>query len=294
VGLPGPIPDSVTVLVVAGPEVPFGEAEAREFGDFLARGGNLFLLYQQIGIGGSQQFTEPIAHPALDALLAPYGVRVGEGMLIDLRSNLPLTIDGAQRPFPLFPVTVPASDHPIVGGLTGVSLAFASPLDLSGADTSRVTPLLASTEFGAVMPPESPLDPNLDWARLAGPDNRRPRAAAAALLPRSGGGVRGGGRIVLVGDAGFLENRIVARAPENLVFARNAVDWLAADESLIGIRAKQRQAPPLLYSSAARRDAAKYLTLVGVPLLFVVYGVLRLYARRRRVRRSWRPAGPAA
>lgn len=298
VGLAGPIPDSVAVLVVAGPAVAFEAAEAAELQAFLARGGNLFLMYQHIGIAGSQQFTEPVAHPALDALLAPYGIRVGDGMLIDLRSNQPLTIDGAQRPFPLFPVTVPASDHPIVAGLTGVSLAFASPLDLSGADTTSVTPLLASTEFGTVMPPESPLDPNLDWSRLADPNSLRPRAAAAAVLPPgAGAGGQGtgsdvGGRIVLVGDAGFIENRIVARAPENLVFARNAVDWLAADESLIGIRAKRRQAPPLLYPSAARRDAAKYLTLIGVPVLFVLFGVVRLVARRRRGQRSWAPGAP--
>ena len=286
------IPDSVDVLVLAGPEDPVGAPAAAELRRFLDRGGNLFLMLEKIVIAASQQFTEPLEQSRLDALLAPYGVSVVESMVIDLRSNEPLQLPGAggspvQRPFPLFPITVPASEHPIVGGLSGVTLAFASPLDLSRADTATVTPLLATTDFGALMPGESPLDPTLDWSRLV--DDLRPRPVGAALLPRSAGASDGpeGGRIVLVGDADFVKNRFIARSRENLVFARNAVDWLAADEALIGIRTKQRSAPPLLYESAGVRDAARYLTLIGVPLLFVLFGVARLLRRRRLAGRPW-------
>lgn len=294
------IPDSIDVLVLAGPEDPLGAPAAAELRRFLDRGGNLFLMLEKIAIAASQQFTEPLEQSRLDALLAPYGVNVVESMVIDLRSNEPLQLPGAggslvQRPFPLFPVTVPASEHPIVGGLSGVTLAFASPLDLSRADTATVTPLLATTDFGALMPGESPLDPTLDWSRLV--DDLRPRPVGAALLPRSADATDApdapeGGRIVLVGDADFVKNRFIARSRENLVFARNAVDWLAADEALIGIRTKQRSAPPLLYESAGVRDAARYLTLIGVPLLFVLFGVARLLRRRRLAGRPWE-AGPA-
>ncbi len=88
-------------------------------------------------------------------------------------------------------------------------------------------------------------------------------------------------------DADLVKNRFIARSRENLVFARNAVDWLAADEALIGIRTKQRSAPPLLYESAGVRDAARYLTLIGVPLLFVLFGIARLLRRRRLAGRPW-------
>lgn len=285
------IPDSIDVLVLAGPEDPLGATAAAELRRFLDRGGNLFLMLEKIAIAESQRFTEPLEQSRLDALLAPYGVSVVESMVIDLRSNEPLQLPGAggtvQRPFPLFPITVPASEHPIVGGLSGVTLAFASPLDLSRADTATVTPLLATTEFGALMPGESPLDPTLDWSRLV--DDLRPQPVGVALLPRSTEGTEGtdGGRIVLVGDADLVKNRFIARSRENLVFARNSVDWLAADEALIGIRTKQRSAPPLLYESAGVRDAARYLTLIGVPLLFVLFGIARLLRRRRLAGRPW-------
>lgn len=288
------IPDSVDVLVLAGPDAPLSARSAAELRRFLGRGGNLLLMLQQIAVSQAQQITQPASHPRLDSLLAPYGVRVAPGLLVDVRSNTPLQITGSsglpvQRPFPPFPVAVPVSDHPVVAGLSGVALAFASPLDLSGADTTTVTPLLATTEFGAVMPSESPLDPALDWQRLV--RDLRPRPVAAAVLPRGEGAPEAGGRIVLVGDADLVTNRFVARSRENAVFARNAIDWLAADESLIGIRAKQRAAPPLLYDSSGSRDAAKYLTLMGVPLLFVIIGLVRLARRRRLAGRPWSPRG---
>jgi ABC-2 type transport system permease protein len=295
--VPATIPDSVDVLVLAGPDVPLSARSAAELRRFLGRGGNLLLMLQQIAVSRAQQITQPASHPRLDSLLAPYGVRVAPGLLVDVRSNTPLQITGSsgvpvQRPFPPFPVAVPVSDHPVVAGLSGVALAFASPLDLSGADTTTVTPLLATTEFGAVMPSESPLDPALDWQRLV--RDLRPRPVAAAVLPRGEGAPETGGRIVLVGDADLVTNRFVARSRENAVFARNAIDWLAADESLIGIRAKQRAAPPLLYDSSGERDAAKYLTLVGIPLLFVIIGLVRLARRRRMAARPWSPREPDA
>ena len=291
------IPDSVDVLVVPGPTEPLTAAAGAELRRFVNGGGNLLLLLQQYTISEGQMFADTASHPELDALLAPYGVRVAEGAAYDMRSNFPVnqeTDSGrpVQRPYPLWPVTRPVSAHPTVAGLTGITLGWASPLDLSGADTSTVTPLLATSQFGGVFTGPFPLDPSFDWTSVAVAADLRPRPVAAAVLPRDqeAGGASSGGRILLVGDADFITNRFLLAIPENLAFARNAVDWLASDESLIGIRSKQRGAPPLLYSSRAARDGARYACLFGVPLLFVLLGFFRLMRRRRLSGQVWAPA----
>ena len=96
-----------------------------------------------------------------------------------------------------------------------------------------------------------------------------------------------------MGDAEFLTNRFLAASQDNRAFARNAVDWLARDESLIGIRSKQRQPPTLLYSSLQSRDTARYASLVGVPMLLVLIGFLRLLRRRRLSALTWADGSPA-
>lgn len=296
------VPDAVRVLIVQGPEAPLSESEGEALRTFLARGGNMLLMVQPLSIDETQAFPNPQPHPVLDGLLAEYGVAIPDGMVIDHRSSGRVTLSssgaGYVVPYPLWPIVVPASAHAMVEGLTGVLLPWSSPLDLSRADTTTVTPLLATTEFGQHLTGPHPLNPQFDWNSIAA--NLRPQPMAAAILPRTSGGAdtevgeSAGGRLVLVGDADFASNRFVGGEAGNIVFLTNAVDWLAQDESLIQIRAKLRSAPPLLYSSERMRDLAKYGNLIGVPLLFVLIGAWRLARRRRLQTREYKGAGVVA
>lgn len=99
------------------------------------------------------------------------------------------------------------------------------------------------------------------------------------------------GRIILVGSADFATDDFLRGSPNNLRFVLNAVDWLAQDEALIAIRSKDRTAPRLLFSSGVVRDAVKYGNLIGVPLLFVLFGILRLARRRRLQSRRYGEVG---
>lgn len=290
------IADSVRVLIVQGPQAPLSDAEGAKLRAFLASGGNMLLMMQQVTIDETQLFPNPQPHPVLDGLLADYGVGIPDGMVMDLRSNGRVTLPSSSGlsyvvPYPLWPIVLPASAHAMVEGLNGVLLPWASPVDLSAADTSTVTPLLATTEFGQHLTGFHPIDPQSDWNSIA--SDLRPQPVAAAILPRSAGstGEAAGGRLVLVGDADFASNRFLGGEAGNILFLTNAVDWLAQDEALIQIRSKLRRSPPLLYATVGTRDAAKYGTLIGVPLLFVLIGVLRLARRRRLQTMKYRGIG---
>ncbi len=298
-----PVADSVRVLIVQGPQTPLSEAEGDELRTFLAGGGNMLLMMQQVSIDETALFPTPQPHPVLDGLLAEYGVAIPEGMVMDLRSSGRVTLPSSSGmsyvvPYPLWLIAVPADAHAMVEGLSGVLLPWASPLDLSASDTSTVTPLLATTEFGQHLTGHHPINPTFDWNSIAADTRRYPMAAA--ILPRveeeaiAGAAPLAGGRLVLVGDADFASNRFLGGEPGNILFLTNAVDWLAQDESLIHIRSKMRRSPPLLYSSETMRDAAKYGNLIGVPLLFVLIGALRLAYRKRLQTLKYRPPGTSA
>jgi ABC-type uncharacterized transport system involved in gliding motility auxiliary subunit len=180
-----------------------------------------------------------------------------------------------------------------VAGIAGVLTAWTSPLDLSRADSTRTVPLLATSNFGGQLTGAFPISPRQDWNRIATQARRLP--VAAALLPAAAVGADAdaadaavaNGRIVLVGDADFATNRFMTYEPGNVTFVQNVIDWLTQDESLIGIRAKRREPPALIYPNVAARDLARYGNLLGVPLLFVLFGVVRV-ARRRRLQQRGR------
>jgi ABC-type uncharacterized transport system involved in gliding motility auxiliary subunit len=97
----------------------------------------------------------------------------------------------------------------------------------------------------------------------------------------------------VVGTADFASDRYARNSPENLVFVQNAIDWLAQDEGLIAIRSKDRAPPPLVFTSAVTRGAAKYGNIIGVPVLLIAAGMLRLWRRRQTTRRTYERLAPA-
>jgi len=95
------------------------------------------------------------------------------------------------------------------------------------------------------------------------------------------------GRVVIVGDADFLSDQFLRNAPQNLIFALNALDWLTQTEALLAIRSKMPTPRPLVFESNLEMQALKYLNLIGVPLAFVLFGAVRLVRRRRLTRREY-------
>ncbi|HEX7117767.1 MAG TPA: Gldg family protein [Longimicrobiales bacterium] len=296
-------PDSFRVVVLAGPEQPLGDDAVAAIERYLDAGGaGLFLLE-----GGVVDPRAPFARPVetgLDSLLARRGVTLASGMVYDLRSNENVSL--GQRgifnliaPYPLWPVVLPAeNDHTLTRGLEALTLGWATALEI--ADSAAARPLWTTTEFGGIRDAGGPIMPESlglepDPAELAPRVVAAVVDASAASADDDAGDESAdaapddvaGGRLVVVGDADFLGEDFVRSNPQNLAFAANAVDWLAQDEALISIRAKDRTPPPLVLESEAQQAALKWGNLLGVPLLFIVGGALRVASRRRLSGRSW-------
>lgn len=301
--VPALSPDSFRAVVLAGPERPLGDSAVAALERYLDAGGAALLLLEGSVVEPGSPFSRPV-ESGLDSLLARRGVKPVRGMVYDLRSNERVSL--GQRglfnliaPYPLWPIVVPATDdHALTRGLEALTLGWAAALEV--ADSAAVTPLWSTTEFagvrdagGPIMPESLGLEP--DPAMLA------PRTVAAVIdgraaddgASRDEGAPAGAarGRLVVVGDADFLNDDFARGNPQNLVFAANALDWLAQDEALIAIRSKDRTPPPLVVGSEVRQAALKWGNLLGVPLLFVLGGALRVAGRRRLSGRTWEEVG---
>jgi ABC-type uncharacterized transport system involved in gliding motility auxiliary subunit len=288
--LVGAIPDSIDVIVVAGPQTPFTGAEGGLLESFLDRGGSLLLMLNGAQADVQTRFAQPTFHPVLDSLLSRRGLGVLPAIAYDMSSNEPVPLQTAGgyvlQQYPLWPVAFPL-EHPITRDGNTLLMRWTSPLYLEDADTTRVTPLLTTTEFGGRLRAPGSIDPTLDWEAIVDPDALEPQVLAAAYQGDEGS------RIVLVGSRDIIEDGSL-QAPggvTGLVFFQNAVDWLAQDEALIAIRAKDRAPPQLLFPSTFARDATKWGNLAGVPLLFILIGILRLTRRRGTQRRTFESGG---
>lgn len=277
--------DSTEVLVVAGPTQPLDSAAVQRVRDFVAEGGAALLLMEPIIL--NPQSPQPIpAFSGLEDFVADQGITLSRGLVIDLVSSERVSL-GRQGPFsviapyPLWPVTMPAGDHAITNGLNSVTLGWAAALEID-PEATNVVPLWQTTENGAIHPLTATIIPDQEWA--VPPEQLGVRYTAAAVMPAEG---RSDGRMIVVGDASFAEGNYTQANQGNLLFLANAIDWLAQDEALIGIRSKNRTPPPLVFGSDGARGFLKWGNLVGIPLLFVLVGLARVNGRRRRAEARW-------
>lgn len=281
-----PIPADLAALIIAADRDSLSPAERDRVQRYLGAGGKLMVL--QPGMAVSPR--APIANPrpaAWNEVLKPYGVQVRQDLVYDLRANqvigVPTSFGRLLRSYPYFIRAQSTKQSPVNAELAELGLPWTSSIDTTGsAGTAR--PLFVSSQAAGVASGTAFIDPSqtfptTDLARRVLAVQVSPPAPAGGQAPR----------LVVVGNVLFATDDFLPRAPENLAFLLNAVDWLAQDEALIAIRAKDRRPPPLVFPNATSRDTVKYGNIVGLPLLIGLAGLGHLVRRRRLTRRPYRP-----
>ena len=287
-------PDSINVLVVAGPTEPMSRLALDRLGEYVDAGGAALLLVEGTQVDPQSPMASPVTS-GLEGFLEERGVRYDGGIVYDLASAERVQmgrqgIFAVVRSYPLWPILFRGADHPVTRDLNNLSVGWASALVLT--DSVRATPLWTTTEAGGVQAPGSPIAPDMQtYADEADLGVEVVAAAVDLALPVEGEGEADGrertGRMVVVADVDFLDDQFVRSSRQNLLFAANSVDWLAQDEALISIRSKDRTPPPLALESDFAKNALKWGNLVGIPLFFCIAGALRVTGRRGRAERRW-------
>ena len=288
--------DSLDVVVVAGPQQPLGAPAVEAIESFIDAGGSALFLIDKHQVSPETPIMYPV-FTGLESFLEAKGVGTDAGVILDHASNS--NIDMGQqgffrvvRPYPLWPIARRGDTHPTTRDLSNLSAGWATVLTVTD---SAVQKLWVTTEMGAIQAaggiimPDALLEPD--------PDDFQTLTLAVAVDPAAtgdggssgeGNGSAAEGRMIVVGDVDFLQEQFLRANPQNLVFTLNAIDWLAQDEALIGIRSKLRTPPVMAFTSEFQRALLKWGNLVGVPLLVVALGVVRVTGRRRRTEARWK------
>jgi ABC-type uncharacterized transport system involved in gliding motility auxiliary subunit/ABC-type transport system involved in multi-copper enzyme maturation permease subunit len=289
----GPVAPDVTVLVLAGNPDSLGSQQLNRLTAFFDRGGSALVL-----AGGMQLSPQmPMAMPrpvGWNAALQRFGVSIRSDMVYDLLSNeivpIPTQNGRVLRQYPFF-VRAGSTGRSVVNKeLNDALFTWASSIDTAGAATRTITPLFVSSRAGGTASGETMIDPSRDFPQT---DLKSRLLAVQVSARKAAADSANAGRVIVVGDNDFAGDRNARGAPENLALALNAIDWLAQDEGLISIRAKDRRPPSLVFRSNAVRQGVKYANVVGVPLLVALVGVIRLTRRRRKTREPYRPLAEA-
>ena len=291
-----PIPDEVDVALLIDAQRLESDAVA-SVASYLARGGALFAAYDAVEVsiaGGLRARTG--APDAIRPLLAEYGIRPGETLLLDEEHNQIPVEETTEEfrlqrlyPYPHWPVVPPrytSADHPVTARFEGLDLYWPTYVE-AGPPAGAVSIIAASSPRAWTMAAPFRLAPQAAMELSRGADETRGQYGVVAVS----GGVESNGRVALVADADFLRDELIqaGASPQNINFARNLIEWLASDEALLTIRTRPVRSLALdaIDEPAVERTAAFFaraVNMVLVPAAVVAAGIVRYARRRRRAR----------
>jgi len=300
------IPPEVKVLCIVAPKATMSDWELYVIDQFLMRGGRLACLIDGFYIDVQQSLVQPIDN-GLDSLMYFYGAGIRKSLVIDQQCNMvPVTRNmgnfqmQSMVKYPFY-INVQSfnEDNPIVKALRSFDLLFTSPLDLKpdlNTATERQILLTSSGKSGSRAVPVD-ISPEKKYFDEEFPDKNLPLAAALTghfesyfndkAIPRYIGNDTVNtmpipekidrtedGRVIVFGNGSFItdDNR---RNNNAFIVLMNIADWLTQDKGLISIRSKQVTGRMLKVTSDGTRKIVKYINMFAMPLLVILFGVIR-------------------
>jgi ABC-type uncharacterized transport system involved in gliding motility auxiliary subunit len=316
------IPTDIKGLIIMGPARRIEERELRRINSYLMRGGSVAVFAGGTNITGSDTRPTAARNESnLNALLEGYGVTINPDVILDFQASDSIQeIEQGRARIPMF--TYPAlaarrdaggpgidTAHPAVFRLPGVILPFVSSLTINNGrarENGTVFTEVGRTSDRSVQQRENfeldaiellqrrqqifgnahasyvvaaALEGQLRSA-FAANDTDHPAAHATREHPA---------RLLVVGSGKvFHIDQLRAIAPlqngmpTNVQMLLNVFDWLSQDPDLLAVRAKDVSEPSLQAVTDTKKQLFKWGSIVGLPLLVGVLGVVLMSMRARK------------
>lgn len=262
----------VDVLVIAAPTQALSANESQSLQKYLDGGGHVMMLLDP---GMSPEALKPF-----DDILAKYGVKAVPGVVLDLAksysqqepsvvvvnsyTDTPITHDLNRKQLPtLFPLvmglTTPTST---VGSLVVSPLVQSSP----GENASWLETDLTTQQAS--------FNPATD---IAGPVTMGVQIGASTTTT---GTTAPDTRLVVFGDVDFGGNLALTLAQSNADLFSNSVSWLAGQDQLVSIRAKDPTAPRTMVLDAGQKNLLAIVSVFALPIIVLILGGYTWWRRR--------------
>lgn len=153
--------ENVDLLVVAGPQTAYSDADKLKIDQFVMNGGRTLWMIEKFNvtldsIGRKDIYIPTTRELNLDDLLFKYGIRIQPNLVMDLESSKIPQIVGQQGgklqtqlfPWVYHPMTTPHRDHLITKNIDRVNMLFPSSIDtIKTKSKIRKTALLTSSDY---------------------------------------------------------------------------------------------------------------------------------------------------
>jgi hypothetical protein len=268
----GRIPDDCDVLVIAGPGEHLPAGEEQMIQDYLKRGGDaLFLVEHTLITTPEKILTEDEfkKNPSLNSLLAPWGVRIADDVVVDLASHASGDVGSpATRNYMPHEAIVKDLDYTFYVRPRSISILG------NRRSTVKVAPLVltasAEKSWG-----ESNRNLVVKYDRFL--DRTGPVPIAFVMAETKEEGDTSDTRLAVFTDADFLSNAFIDQY-SNAEMGFNVINWLSELDYQVFIDHKDARVEQLDLTSRQKRMVAVILWTMPV---FIAAGGTIVWMRQR-------------
>ena len=282
--------ESIDILMIISPKSRIGDTHRNSIKEYIGSGGKAFIAIEPVLVDFNQWAGISNRDSAADLILSEFGISIESDLVFDIQSNEPIALDGGAgsvlRSYPYW-VKADVVDPKIGGEVQSVVIPWGSTLGILNLPDSpfTVSPLISTTEYAYIDMDMRNLRTNSPTFFQVSPDNQVLSDLAVALEHRDGS------RLIITGDADWIADgtvRNVRNSADNFLLALNLVDWLAQEDNLASVRTKIISERNLVFSSDRHRNIVRYANIAGVPIAFVLLGLVRFMQRRSKgFRNRW-------
>ncbi|GAB4503312.1 MAG: hypothetical protein Fur0043_03040 [Anaerolineales bacterium] len=256
------IPEDAKAIVVAGPLVPLPESVINLLKEYLAQGGRLLVMENPVPLTQYGEKTDLLAA----YLASDWGIQLNNDLVVD--TNSPSS--------PFFAVAAQYNEHPITEKMQGVAAIFPYTRSLTLTENANVTPTplvytiqnsWGETDFDAIK--------NQNLRYDDGTDQPGPMLLVAAAE-----NVSANSRVVVFGGSSFAQDSNFDFSGNGDMLV-NSIDWLAGQESNIGITENQSTLRTFNPPGSTQMILLVVTTTCLIPLAIIIGGVYAWVRRRK-------------
>jgi len=286
---------NIDVLIIPGPNSIIPDDTSVKINEYIRSGGKTMFFIDRITINKEQLIAIPNRNN-YNEFLSAYGIIIDDNILFDVVSNENLSFqdqsgESILTSYPYW-MRVSSADMKIAGDIKSVLIPWGSSVafDLYLSEKFNMIPLLKTTKYAAVdfnYQQNPDISPNSQAiTELTESDMISNDIGIAITNKENSQEYPNDFRMVVIGDSDWLANETIQLAQENITIALNLIDWLAQEDALAAIRNKIISDRTLLFKDSTNRNLIQYSNIIGIPIIFIVFGLIRYIRRRSNILRS--------
>ena len=268
--------NEIDVLIVSSPKSRLPENHRSSIKEYIELGGKSLFLIEPVLVDYNQFTGIPNRENSSDFVFSEFGISVEEDIVFDMQSHETISSNtGVSAMYPYF-IKAEVSDSKVGGEVNSVVMPWASSVGVIGNNSSeyKISPLLSTTEFGAIdftyrnLSPNAPIFSEITRAELVQSD--------VGMIAEG----QNGSRTAVISDSEWLQEFAINRFAGNYLFGLNVIDWLAQEDNLASVRSKIATRRDLVFSSDTHKTIVQTFNTIGMPIIFISIAFIRYFQRR--------------